>query len=54
MKLNLKKEYLETLIKDYEKDLKQYFTGQGFIDSKQNFGIEHYKLFMAISKQLKK
>jgi predicted O-methyltransferase YrrM len=53
MKLNLKKEYLETLIKDYEKNLKQYFTGQGFIDSKQNFGIEHYKLFMAISKQLK-
>jgi hypothetical protein len=24
MKLNLKKEYLETLIKDYEKNLKQY------------------------------
>ena len=53
MKLNLKKDYLESLVIKYKEDLKAYFTHQGFVDANQNFGIEHYKLFMGISKQLK-
>ena len=53
MKLNFNKDYMESLIKNYELKLKGHFTSQGFIDSKQKFGIEHYKLFMAISMQLK-
>ena len=46
MKLNLKKDYLESLVIKYKEDLKAYFTHQGFVDANQNFGIEHYKLFM--------
>jgi predicted O-methyltransferase YrrM len=53
MKLNLNRDYMESLIKNYELKMKDYFTSQGFIDSKQKFGTEHYKLFMAISMQLK-
>jgi predicted O-methyltransferase YrrM len=53
MKLNFNKDYMESLIKNYELKLKDHFTSQGFIDSKQKFGTEHYKLFMAISMQLK-
>jgi len=53
MILNLKKKFLESIIFNYENDLKEFYTHQGFIDSKQDFGIEHYKLFMGISKQLK-
>jgi len=53
MILNFKKKFLESIIFNYENDLKEFYTHQGFIDSTQDFGVEHYKLFMGISKQLK-
>lgn len=52
MILNLKKDFLNSLITNDENDLLDYYTHQGYLDSKQNFGIEHYKLFMGISRQL--
>jgi predicted O-methyltransferase YrrM len=52
MFLNLKKDFLNSLITNYKNDLSSYYTYQGFLDSEQDFGIEHYKLFMGISRQL--
>jgi len=53
MNLNFKKDFLNSIIINFENDMKSYYTSQGFIDATQDFGREHYKLFMGISKQLK-
>lgn len=53
MILNFRKDFLDSMIIDYENNLKNFYTHQGFIDANQDYGVEHYKLFMGISKQLK-
>jgi predicted O-methyltransferase YrrM len=51
MKLNLSTDFLIDSIKNIDK-IYPYLQPQGVIDTKKNFGEEHYKLFAAISMQL--
>ena len=43
---------MNALIGNFQKDLASYYTPQGFYDACQDFGTEHYKLLMSISRQL--
>ena len=52
MIINLNKNHLENLLKDYNKNLQEYFDKINDKETYYDFGKEHYRLFAGISCQL--